>query len=93
MSGVHRKYTISLIIYVAVSLHNLNFYLIFYLDEYHSEWSPDIINDVTRVPDQIVLDKRSAPEQNEEFVTVDINQGLKFFSCSLNLRNNSFALL
>lgn len=48
-----------------------------YKDEYHSEWSPDIINDVTRVPDQIILEKRSTPDENEGVAAIDIHQDVE----------------
>ena len=47
-----------------------------FLDERYREWSPDIINDITRVPDQIVLQKHTDPEYNNPVEVGDDDLGL-----------------
>ena len=39
--------------------------IIFSIDEPYGEWSPDVINDVTRVPDQISLENHTESHRNE----------------------------
>lgn len=55
-----------------------------FLDEHYREWSPDIINDITRVPDQIVLQKLTEPEYNHSVEVGDDDLGLMstFFPCN-----------
>ena len=47
-----------------------------HIDNRYSEWSPDIISDVTRVPDQIKLQTDVGPEQRQQAEIMTTEQGL-----------------